>query len=89
MANQKEAKVIREAVGNLVSEAVKYEGFEFAGFTTEGVAFTNGSDTFVVRTIVKSETFDLDDALAEFTEKQEKAKEKEAKKAKAVEKAGK
>lgn len=87
MANQKEAKVIRDSVGVLVSETVKLEGFDFAGFTSEGAAFTDGTDVFVVRTIVKSETFDLQDAIRELAEKEAKAREKAAEKAKKVAKA--
>ena len=86
---QKEAKVVRDAVGVLVSETVKMEGYEFAGFTSEGAAFTNGEDVFVVRTIVKSETFDLQDAIQALAEKEAKAREKAAEKAKKVAKAGK
>lgn len=89
MANQKEAKVIREAVGTMVADVVKFEDFEFAGFTSEGAAFTNGTDTFVVRTIVKSETFDLEGAIAELVEKQEKARKAAEEKAAKVAKAGK
>ena len=86
---QKEAKVVRDAVGVAVSEMVTIEGYEFAGFTSEGVAFTNGTDVFVVRTIVKSETFDLQDAIEALAEKEAKAREKAAEKAKKVAKAGK
>lgn len=77
--NQKESKVVREAVGNIVSETVNYEGFKFEGFTSEGVAFSNGEDVFVVRTIVKSETFDLAEALESFQKAQAKAAERAAK----------
>ena len=85
--NQKQAKVVREAVGAQVSEKVKMDGYEFAGFTSEGVAFTNGEETFVVRTIVKSETFDLNEAIRELAEKEKTAREKAEAKAKAKAKA--
>ena len=87
MANQKESKAIREAVGTQVSEKVGLEGYEFAGFTSEGAAFTNGEEVFVVRTIVKSETFDLQGAMKELADKEKTAREKAEAKAKAVAKA--
>ena len=85
--NQKQAKVVREAVGAQVSEVVKMDGYDFAGFTSEGAAFTNGEETFVVRTIVKSETFDLQGAIRELADKEKAAREKAEAKAKAVAKA--
>ena len=87
MANQKESKIIREAVGMQVSQMLALDGYEFAGFTSEGAAFTDGTEVFVVRTIVKSETFDLNGAIEELAQKEKTAREKAQAKAKAVAKA--
>ena len=80
MANQKEAKVLRERVMEAV-EAAGVEGMEVLGRTSEGVLLQVGEDFVVVRAIVKAETFEAEAAMAEFAEKQAKAEAKEKEKA--------
>lgn len=86
MANQKRGKEIRETVVNNVADVLSFENFEFVGISSEGAVFNNGEDTFVVRVIVKAETFDFNDAIAEYDEKQKKAEDKKNKHDKKVEK---
>jgi len=76
----KESKVVRESMLETVA-GVEFEGMEFVGRTSEGALFRMGEDFVVVRTIVKSETFDADEALRKFNEAQEKAAAKAAEKA--------
>lgn len=81
MANQKEAKVLREKVLNLVA-CMRGEELDYIGRTSEGVAFQSGEEVIVVRAIVKSEKFDVNEAVEEYERKIQEAKEK-AEKAKA------
>ena len=81
MMNQAEKTAKRTEVVEQAAELLKVEGFEFAGFTTEGAAFTDGEDAFVVKAIMKSAKFDLEDAIAEKAEKDAAAKERAKKQA--------
>ena len=68
-------------------EGFEVEGFVFVGRVSEGAVFESDEGFVVVKPIVKKDTFDFDDALAEYEEKLVKAKEKEEAKAKKVAKA--
>ena len=76
----KESRVVREQVGEIVAGAVKYEGYEFVGFTKEGAAFSNGEDNFVIRVIVKSEETDILALVEEKTKAVQKALDKQKEK---------
>lgn len=80
MADQKQAKAIREFFGEVVRNT-GFEGFVFVGVTDEGSLFQNveTEDFVVVRSIVKAETFDGFEAVQAHQEKLEKAAEKAAK----------
>ncbi len=79
MRNLQERNALRE-LALTTAQTIQVEGFDFEGRTTEGLAFSDGIDTFVVKVIVKKEGFDLVDALDEFSEKETKRLEMEAKK---------
>ena len=81
MANQKVAKELRTTYLETVV-GTEFEGGEFIGFTSEGAVFRQGSDTVVVRVIVKAESFDYESEVAEFEEKARKQKEEKLKKTK-------
>jgi len=67
------------------------EGFTYVGRTSEGLLFEHPEtlEYFVVKIVVKKESFDATEALESYEEKQELAKEKAKAKAKKVAKAGK
>lgn len=77
---------IRETVVES-AKVLEVKGFEFVGRSSEGLVFENAStdEYFVVKVIVKKEGFDAIEAIEEYEEKQEIAREKaekaEAKKA--------
>ena len=83
MANQKEMNQIRNEAVELFINGT-FDGFELVGQVVEGVVFKHVAlDAFVVfKPIVKKEGFDVEDALAEFAEKQVARAEREAEKAK-------
>lgn len=91
MATQKEMRQYREDFMVASVEGIKVVGFEYAGMTVDGPAFENeAGDAVVVKTIAKKESFDLNDAIAEYNEKEEAAKQREIERAaKAFEKAAK
>ena len=81
-----EAKVVREGVLETLVD-VKFDNMEYRGRTSEGAVFEYGEGEFVViRAVVKSEKFDLNDALDEYAEKVAKTRERELEKAKKAEK---
>lgn len=80
MATQKEMAVFRAQFIEAVKE-IKVDGFEFTGMTVDGPVFTKGEDAVVVKSIAKKETFDLDDALTEYEDKERARLEREAAKA--------
>ena len=85
--NQKMAKEVRNAMLEVVDgvDFTMVGGFEAVGRTSEGIAFKDvEGNVVVVKVIVKSEAFDVEDAIAEFDEKAIKAEEKAAAKAKKV-----
>lgn len=75
MANQKQAKEIREMVLDSVA-TLEHDALDLKGRTSEGLVFAVGEDFVVVRAIVKSETFDADAEILAFSEKLLKAEEK-------------
>lgn len=75
----KEKATLRTNVMHTVATTDLATDFNFAGMTKEGAAFTNGTDTFVVKTVVKNEGFDLETALAEYEAAEKARKEKAAK----------
>ena len=90
MATQKESMKIRADFATLLKKLNSEDiGFEFLGFTIEGALFRNyATDDYVVlKTIVKSEGFDPDDALAEYAERAARAAERAKKKQEKVENA--
>ena len=62
----KTAKMVRGMFTDLLS-GIEASGFEYAGLTKEGVAFSDGMDTVMLRAVVKQEGFDLEGAVAEKT----------------------
>ncbi len=88
MATQTQAKAIREGLLAQLVE-VEFEGTEYVGRTSEGAVFRVGEELVVVRTIVKSETFDVEGAIADYAGKIAKAEKAAADKAAKVAKAGK
>ena len=88
MASQKEMREFRELF-NVANSEVVVSDFVFAGFIIDGAAFENeNGDVVVVKTIAKKEGFDLNDAIAEFNEREAAALEREQARAqKALEKA--
>ena len=76
----KTAKLVRENFSNAVEGLeILRTGFKFKGLTKEGSAFSDGVDTIIVKTIVKSEGFDLESALEEKAEADAKAADKATK----------
>ena len=76
----KTAKIMRQDFSNAIAELeVLGTGFEFKGLTKEGSAFSDGVDTIIVKTIVKSEGFDLESALEEKAGADQKATDKATK----------
>lgn len=74
----KTSKLVRGQFTDGIS-ALEMGGFEFKGLTKEGVAFSDGVDTIVVKTVVKKEDFDLESAIEEKTEADTKLAERAAK----------
>ena len=74
--NQKDARILRQEITEQISENITKEGFDFVGFTSEGAAFSNEEDAFVVRTIVKAEGTDILALVNEFEAKQKEKEEK-------------
>ncbi len=79
MLDTKAKAVLRTNVMGVIAGVDLATGFDFAGMTKEGVAFTNGEDVFVVKAVVKAEGFDLEDALEEYQEAEKARMEKAAK----------
>lgn len=82
MATQKEMREMREAMVTSLQE-IAFTEFEQVGVVVEGVLLqhkTTGA-YMVLKPIAKKETFDAEDALAEYEEKVAKALEREAEKA--------
>lgn len=80
MASQKEMKAIREYALELF-ETVEFEGFEVVGQIVDGMLMKHlgEEESYVVfKPIVKKESFDVEDALAEFAEKEAARLEREA-----------
>ena len=81
MANQKQAKQIRETILSQIQNQV-FEGLEDGahaipmGRTSEGIVYGIGNDYVVIRAIVKSETFDASGEIQAYAEKLAKAEEK-------------
>ena len=77
MATQKEMRQYREDfIGTL--EDVVFDGFTFVGITVDGPAYENAEgDVVVVKPIAKKESFDVNDAIAEYGEKVEARLERE------------
>ena len=71
----KASKVIRADFAKEI-EALAISGFDCKGVTKEGLAFSDGNDTIVIKIVVKKEDFDLDSALEEKSEAVAKATEK-------------
>lgn len=86
MATQKRAEEIRGIFGEVVAK-LEVAGFEVAGRTKEGMAFQSGEEVVIVKTIVKKEDFDLEDAMQEFLEAAVKRVERSQKHAEKVAKA--
>jgi hypothetical protein len=96
MANQKEMREMRENVITQLAETVELEGFEPVGQIVEGMLYLNTATEsyLVLKPIAKKESFDPEDALQEFADKetarlereQEKAKKKAEREAKKKEK---
>jgi hypothetical protein len=82
MATQKEMREMREAMVTSLQEIVFAE-FEQVGVVVEGVLLQHKATGayMVLKPIAKKETFDAEDALAEYEEKVAKAIEREAEKA--------
>lgn len=82
MANQKEAKAIRETILSQIQHQV-FEGVEEGthaipmGRTSEGIVYGIGGDYVIIRVIVKSENFNATGEIQAYADKLEKAKEKE------------
>ena len=89
MATQKEMRQYRLDFINASVEGIEVEGFVYAGMTVDGAAFENEvGDVVVLKAIAKKESFDLNDAIVEYEEKEAAAKEREVERAaKALEKA--
>lgn len=70
-------------------QSLEVPGFKPIGRTSEGIVFENEKtfEYFVVKPIVKKEDFDATEAIEEYEEKQEKAREKAEASAKKKEKA--
>jgi hypothetical protein len=79
MLDTKAKAILRTNVMGVIAGTDLATGFNFAGMTKEGAAFTNGEDVFVVKAVVKAESFDLEDALAEYEEAEKARMEKAAK----------
>ena len=75
MANQKHSKELREQIYGML-DTLEFAGHEWLGRTSEGVAFQAGEDVVVVRAIVKSETFDVAEAIEDFAKKEAKRNKK-------------
>jgi len=88
MATQKQAKEIREGLLGQIAE-VTFEGAEYVGRTSEGAVFQVCEDFVAIRTIVKSETFDLEAEMADYAGKIAKAEKAAKERAAKVAKAGK
>lgn len=88
MATQKEMREMREDIITQLGETVEFEGFEPVGQIVEGMLYMNAKTEsyLVLKPIAKKESFDAEDALAEFAEKEtarlEREQEKLQKKAK-------
>lgn len=81
MATQKEMAMFRADFIAAVQE-IEVPGFEFAGLSVDGPVFVNvAGDAVVVKSIAKKEGFDVQDALAEWEEKEAARLEREAAKA--------
>lgn len=84
----KEAAEAREMAYDIVQTATDQmfldTGFEIVGRATEGLIVRDrDADTYlVIKAIAKQLDFDAEDAMEEYAEKQERAKEREAKAAK-------
>lgn len=74
----KTANMVRAMFTDLLT-GIEADGFEYAGLTKEGVAFSDGMDTVMLRTVVKQEGFDLETAVAEKTLADELAAERKSK----------
>lgn len=72
----KMAKVMRFKFTEALGAIPEVDGFAYVGETKEGLAFSDGSDTIVVKVVVKSEGFDLQAALEEKADAVAKAAEK-------------
>lgn len=71
----KTSKIVRADFVDKIS-ALDMGVFEYKGTTKEGIAFSNGVDTVIIKAVVKKEDFDLESALEEKAEAVEKAAEK-------------
>ena len=92
MLNQNQKNMLRKELLSAVesidlSTITTVEFLEVVGYTTEGLALSDGKTTVILRAIVKNDGFDLDDALAEQEEKLEAIRERELKKAEKANKA--
>ena len=82
MLTQKEKQQIREQIFEQLQN-FPYAGFEVEGVITDGILLYHAEkDAYVViKPIVKQESFDAEDALAEYQEKLKNRIERELKKA--------
>lgn len=78
----KEKTALRAEVTANLAQAVLANDFNYAGVTKDGVAFTDGNTTFVLKPVIKAESYDLDRAIGEYIEAEE-AKQAKAEQAKA------
>ena len=79
MASQKEMREIRENIITQLTETVEFEGFEPVGQIVEGMLYLNEvtQSYLVLKPIAKKESFDVDDALQEFEDKEKARIERE------------
>ena len=75
---KKEEMRMREEIA-LAIQKMEVEGLDFEGEVVEGLAFSCEDRTFIIKTILKKEDFDLADAMEEFEEREAKRIEREQK----------